>query len=60
MLFKLPYLALLREVQVGVFTYFQNEFLPEPCSVVLHAGVNEKDAMNHIFTLTKVNDSAFS
>jgi hypothetical protein len=60
MLFKLPYLALLREIQVGFFNYWQNESVPQPVSVVLYAGVDEKDAMNHVFTLQRIQDNAFT
>lgn len=60
MLFKLPFVSLLREIQVSFFNYWANESVPEPIYVGLHAGMDEKDAMDHVFTLEKVRDNGLS
>jgi hypothetical protein len=60
MIFKLPFVALLREIQVSFFNYWQNELVLEPISVTMHAGLDEKDTMDHVFTLEKVKDNGLA
>jgi hypothetical protein len=60
MLFKLPTLSVVREVQIGFVNYGPNEteLIIEPISVLVQAGV-EQDNLNLVCTLEIVQDSAF-
>jgi hypothetical protein len=60
MMFELPFVTLLREVQIGLINYWQseNEVFIEPLSVVLEAGLT-KDSLEHVMTLDMVKDTAF-
>jgi hypothetical protein len=60
MLFKLPTLSVVREVQIGFVNYgpAETELIIEPISVLVQAGV-EQDNLNLVCTLDIVQDSAF-
>lgn len=61
MLFELPFVILLREIQIGCINYWQteSEVYIEPLSVVVEAGLT-KDNMQHVLTLDIVKDPAFA
>jgi hypothetical protein len=61
MLFKLPYVALIREIQIAFINFWsiENEVYLEPLSVLVQAGLDENN-LTHVCTLDVVKDNAFS
>ena len=61
MLFKLPCVALIREIQIAFINFWsvENEVYLEPLSVLVQAGL-DKSSMTHICTLEIAKDNAFS
>jgi len=60
MMFELPYVTLLREIQIGCINYWQveHEVYVEPVAVVVEAGLT-KENLSHVITLDVVTDNAF-
>jgi len=60
MLFKLPQLSVLREIQIGFVNYWasESEVCIEPLTVLLQGGF-DKDNLQHICVLEVVTDTAF-
>ena len=60
MLFKLPQLSVVREIQIGFVNYWASdtEVCLEPLSVLVQGGL-DKDNLQHICVLEVANDSAF-
>ena len=61
MLFKLPYVALIREIQIAFINFWsiENEVYLEPLSVLVQAGLDANN-LTHVCTLDIVKDNAFS
>lgn len=59
--FKLPQVALIREIQVGFLNYWDtsSEVYAEPVSILVEAGM-EQDNLNHVCTLEVVKDPCFN
>lgn len=60
MQFELPFVTLLREIQIGCINYWQseNDVSVEPLCVVVEAGLS-KDNLTNVITLEQVKDTAF-
>jgi len=58
--FELPFVALLREIQIGCINYWQseNDVSVEPLCVVVQAGLS-KENLTNVITLEQVKDTAF-
>lgn len=59
--FKLPYVALIREIQVGFLNYRDSaaECYTEPYSILVEAGM-DKDNLNQVCNLEVIKDNSFA